>query len=333
MLKRKPPIAVSDMPNPTTYIVQAANLYSSEVYRYPDETEEPVLQGINLEIKRSECWGIIGNEPFELELLLEIIGNVRPYGSGQCVLVERGMMRKKRRILPHVFYIADGDVTFPNMNTLEYLMFATAHINMPTAQRQIHILERLLSTGLYYLTLAPIRFLSRAEKAVICLLAASFSDSLLIIFSVSQLEFDGRLSAGIKGIADLITKGRGALLIGTKDCGMVQTVCTHAAFLIGGKINEKGLMDDMLASLDKRLYVLRSPESQKLADYIKNAEPNLSLRVFGPEIHIYDYRDEPIDQKVLMEILLQAGLPVESMQTSLKSLENAYKEALSGHDL
>lgn len=331
MTKKKPPVA--EMPDPAKYIVQATNLSSCEVYRYPNETEEPVLQGISLDIQRQECWGILGSEAFEVELLLEIIGCVRPYGSGRCILCERGMMRKKRRILPHVFYIADGDVTFPNMNTLEYLMFATAHTQMAATERQIAILERLLDTGLDYLTLAPIRYLSRAQKAVICLLAASFSKALLIIASVTQLAFDEKLSAGICGIARIIRSNRGALLLGTKDCNMVQTACTHTAFLIGGKIKHIGNMEDMLSSLDKRIFILRCDRSQELAEQIKLAAPELFTRVFDKEIHLYDYRDTPFELGALMQVLMHADISFESLQASRKTLENAYKEALTGHDL
>jgi ABC-2 type transport system ATP-binding protein len=331
MINRKPP--VTEMPDPANYIVQAVNLSSCEVYSYPNETEEPVLQGISLDIQRRECWGILGNEAFEVELLLEIIGCVRPYGSGRCVLCERGMMRKKRKILPHVFYIADGDVTFPNMNTLEYLMFATAHIQMPAAERQIAILERLLDTELDYLTLAPIRYLSRAQKAVICLLAASFSKALLIIASVTQLEFDKKLSVGIGGIARIIRNNGGALLLGTKDCNMVQAACTHTAFLIDGKISHKGIMDDMLSSLDKRIFILQCDRSQEMAEQIKLAAPELSARVFDKEIHLYDYRDVPLELGALLEVLLLTNISFEALQASRKTLENAYKEALTGHDL
>jgi ABC-2 type transport system ATP-binding protein len=329
----KKELPVLGMPNPAQYIVQAMNLSSLEVYRYLNETEEPVLQGISLDIQRRECWGIVGNEAFEVELLLEIIGCVRPYGTGRCILCERGMMRKKRRILPHVFYIADGDVTFPNMNTLEYLMFATAHTQLSAAKRQIAILERLLDTGLYYLTLAPIRFLSRAQKAVICLLAASFSKALLIIASVTQLTFDEKLSAGLGAIASIIRNNGGALLLGTKDCDMVQAACTHAAFLVGGQINHKGKLEDMLSSLDKRAFIVNSNQPLELSEQIKLAMPELSPRVFGQEIHIYDYRETPIELGLFMEILLHAGISIESLQTSRKTLENAYKEALTGHDL
>ena len=324
---------VEGFPNPQTFIAQVSEINAVEVYQYPDGVEEKVLREISFDVRRGESWGIVGSEAFEIELLLEIIGSVRPYSSGRCILAERGMMRKKRRILPHVFFIADGDVTFPNMNTLEYLMFATANTHLSAAERQVDILQRLLDTDLYYLALVPIRFLSRAQKAVICLLAASFTKALLVIFSVTQLEFDIRLAKGIRGIADIISQRGGALLIGTKDCNMVQKACTHTAFLISGRVENKGTMEDMLARLDKRIYVVTCKDPQSLSEKLMKLDPALKAIVYDHDLHIYDYREVPVSQLDFLELVIKTGEPIESLQTSKKTLANAFREVLSGHDL
>ena len=172
-------------PQPHTYIVQASAITSRETYLYPDGSRENVLRGLYLEVKRGECWGIIGDEPFEVELLMQIIGNVRPYASGRCVLVERGMMRQKRRILPHVFTISGGDTVPGNLNTLEYLMYVTAHFDVPDARRQADILEMLLAAELYHLTLVPMEWTVATGIAV---LIVTVMMTLLLIFVLPKFR-------------------------------------------------------------------------------------------------------------------------------------------------
>ena len=53
------------------------------------------------------------------------MANIRPYDRGKCVLIERGMMRSKRVILRHVFYIGSSEMLYNNMNVLEFLMIST----------------------------------------------------------------------------------------------------------------------------------------------------------------------------------------------------------------
>lgn len=321
-----------DPPNPVEFAAQIAHVDSVEVYQYPGGAEEKVLQDITFDIRRGECWCVTGSEAFEIELLLEIIGSVRPYDKGRIILGERGMMRKKRKVLPHVFFISDGDVIFPNMTTLEYLMFATANMPGEAAERQARILQRLLDTGLYYMTLTPIKYLSRAQKAVISLLAASFTWSLLIIFSVTQLSFDNRLSQGIRAIARIITAGGGAVLIGAKDLAMAHTAGTHAAFLIKGRIGHAGSMQEMMAKLDKRVYIVDVADAEGFADRLKAIAPALSTSVHGGQAHVFDYGEEAVDQADFLEMVMQTGLRIEKLEVSNKTLENAYLEVLS-HDL
>ncbi|NLI22520.1 MAG: hypothetical protein GX418_13360 [Clostridiales bacterium] len=331
-MKHRKPGGYSE-PSPATYIVQASGLTSREVYQYADGRQESVLRGVYLEIRRGECWGVIGNEAFELELLTQIIGNVRPYGSGRCVLVERGMMRKKRRILPHVFYISGGDTVPGNLNTLEYLMYVTAHFDTPGCERQVAILEMLLQTELYHLTLVPIKYLSAAEKAVVCLLAAGLSRALLVIFSVPELSFDPKLSKGIRHIANRIAGRGGALLIASRDCDMAQTACDHAAFLINGKLTQRGTMDELLTYLDRRAYILENETPEALAGALGRVRPDWILRVFEREVHVYSQNTEKVAETEMLDALLAAGQTVDALQTSKRTLKNAYREVLAGHAL
>ncbi len=318
-------------PHPQAYIVQANDVTSEEMYRYPDEREEPVLRGITFDIRIGECWGIIDNEPFELELLMQIIGNVRPYASGRCSLTEQGMMRRKRRILPHVFFISGGDTVPGNLNTLEYLMYVTAHRRIPDRKRQATILKALLDSGLYYLTLVPMKQLTMAERAAICLLSAAMSKALLIVFSVSELSFPPQLAKGIRYVVELIHRRGGAVLIGSKDCFFVQTVCTHAAFMLGGEFRKSGRVDVMLKTLDQRAFILTSEKPELLEMAINKAAPNLQTYRFDNEVHIYVRNGETISQAELMHILLNAGVTLDTIQTSRPTLQNAYKEVLAGH--
>ena len=318
-------------PQPEQFIVQATDVTSGEIYRYPDEREEPVLRGISFDIRIGECWGIVDNEPFELELLLQIIANVRPYASGRCSLAEQGMMRRKRRILPHVFFIYGGDTVPGNLNTLEYLMYVTAHRGIPDRKRQATILQALLDSGLYYLTLVPMKQLTMAERAAICLLSAAMSKALLVVFSVAELSFTPQLAQGIRYVVELIKKRGGAVLIGARDCGFIQTACTHAAFMVGGEFRKSGRVDVMLKTLDQRAFILTSETPVKLEEAIHKASPNLQTYRFDNEVHIYVRNGEAISQAKLMHILLDAGVALDTIQTSKPTLENAYREVLAGH--
>ena len=152
-----------------------------------------------------------------------------------------------------------------------------------------------------------------------------------MVFSVSGLAFKPRLAQGIRMIADMVKARGGAVLIGTSDCDMAQEACSHAAFLINGQFMESGRMESLLTALDQRAFILTSNEPQALADSIGNAAAGLDTYVFDNEVHVYLRKDATMTQAAMMYILMNAGQTVESLQTSKRTLRNAYREVLAGH--
>ena len=144
----------------------------------------PILAGIDLEVSRGQAFGVDGNSPFALKLLLEIMANIRPYDQGRCVLHERGMMRKKRVIHPDVFYIGNPHMAYPNMNVLEFLMFARMKQPDDKIDMQEQMLEYLIEIGFKGIALSPVRSLPREYRAAMLLLASAYSNSSLIVFNL-----------------------------------------------------------------------------------------------------------------------------------------------------
>ena len=160
------------------------NVSSMELFHRTDNTYLKALYDVNLTIPVGECHGIVGINSFELELLAEIIGNVKPHESGRCSLLEIGMMRQKRRILPHVYYINDQRVLYDHMHVLGYLMFASEHAPGKPEAKQAQWLKLLLKTGLYPFALTYIRSLNPAEYALVSALLAYASAAKLVVMDL-----------------------------------------------------------------------------------------------------------------------------------------------------
>ncbi|MEG1677371.1 MAG: hypothetical protein RSA55_03130 [Clostridia bacterium] len=323
-----------EAPNPERYIVQMEKLTSSEVYLDPDGGQTPVLHDLNLEIERGQCWGVVGLEPFELELMLEIVGCVRPYGSGRCKLVERGMMRKKRKILPHVFFVGDGEMSIPNMSALEYLMFATQNTGISAKVRQIEFLKLLLDSDCYAWTFAPVAALTRAQKSVLSLVAATFSGALLIIFSCSRLQIEPPLQNLIRLSAQRVTAAGGAVLMSTQSAELAQSVCTHAAFLINGTLTHSGTLSVMMRELDKREYIVKTEDVQALKEQLRTALPCVTCMERKPYLDLYNMDEVPLAQAKVLDVLAALhDVRIDTIRYSKKTLENAFLEASGEHDL
>lgn len=315
-------------------VVLMKELSSNEFYAYENKEPKRVLENINLHIKRSQVWGISGKSMFETKLLLEIIANIKPYYSGMCVLVERGMMRTKRIILPHVFYIGTSEMIYNNMNVLEFLMFATAKTGINEVIRQDQIFESLIRIGLDYISLSPINLLTKEEKAVIALIVAAYSKSMLIVYNFPTYKYNEVLTGAILKIADYIKRNGRTLVLSTHDCGFIQQICTHAAFLADGSIVYDGTVDNFRFTYDKVAFYIEDDNIAEISAKLIGLLPQYDLKTEGKDkLVISNYKDDQSDAKMLYKKIIESGITPEKIKINTKTVENAYEEIMRQYDI
>lgn len=310
-------------------VVAISMLSSIEHIVQEGEVPRRILCDVHLRIDRAQTWGITARTGYEIRLLLEIMSNIRPYDVGKCVLVERGMMRRKRVVQPHVFYIGNTDMLYDNMNVLEYLMFVTAKIREDRLSMQKELFEFLIDLGLGNISLTIINLLTSEEKAVVALIAAAYSRSVMIVFNIPATVFDERLQDAIAKISELTTKRNKALIIGTKDCTLIQKACSHTTFIADGRIIFQGTTDLLRQEYDKVAVIIYDSDidviKQKLASILNDCvlienEGHLLVKASCEAHNIY-------------RAILEAGFVPRCIRINEKTVSRAYEELIERNDL
>lgn len=314
-------------------VVLMENLSSGEFFERKGEEPRRVLNNISLLIKRGEVWGVKGTSLFEIKLLLEIMANITPYGSGRCVLVERGMMRHKRVILEHVFYIGSPDMVYNNMNVLEFLMFATAKAKLEAVERQGLILELLVKVGLGHLSLSPIRLLNKEEKAVVALITAAYSDSVMIVFNLPDYEFDETMTGAIAAIAAFIREKGKTLIIASQNSVLIERACTHLAVIGKGDLLFSGPVEEFRHRYDKIAVIIRDKAVGAMQDKLAELLPGHEISLKGDRLFIAGADEEGSDPKMIYQKIAEAGLVPAQMQVNPKTVQYAYEELMRQHDI
>jgi len=315
-------------------VVHIEKLFSSEMYLKDGKYAVPVLSGLNLSIFSGETWGVNGDSPFEILLLLKILSNIQHYHSGRCVLVGKGMMAHKRVILPHVFYISSPDMVYGNMNVLEYLMFVTAKSQEDTVARQKRIFEYLIGIGLGNISLTPVSTLRKEQKAVIILLAAAFSDSRLVVFNFPRYEFGETLSRAISKIAAYIRSENRTLVIGTKDGDLIDRACTHTAYLMDGQVAYAGSVEEFAMTYDKTILTVCDENVGQIAERLRLALPEYRYEVNEDALTISHRDTEKEHAALLYAKILEEGFFPREIQLHTKRTKNAMQGLKEqGYDL
>ena len=292
-----------------------------------------VLDNITLLIGRGEAWGINGTSLFEIKLLLEIMANIRPYDRGKCVLIERGMMRRKRVILKHVFYIGSPEMLYNNMNVLEFLMFATAQSKINKVVLQEQIFELIIAIGLGHLSLTPNYMLTQEEKAVITLIAAAYSDSLIIVFNFPEYVWDEVLIDVIAKITNFIREKGKTLILATQDCLLIEKACSHTAITKEGQLIYSGTVENFRLNFDKVEVIIRDKAVHAMMEKLVMLLPDYKLVSDDDRLMISRKDSEVSDHRAIYKIIVESGFTPESIEISSKTVQNAYEELLWQHDL
>lgn len=317
-------------PNIQTVVSMAA-LSSEECVQKEGSEPRRVLSGIDLTIGRGQSWGITARTGFEIRLLLEVMGNIRPYGGGKCVLIERGMLRRKRVILPHVFYIGDTDMLYDNMNALEYLMFATENLRDDRLSMQEELFDLLIGIGIGHISLSGIRWMTEEEKSVLALIAAAYSNCLLIVFNLPEASFDDKLRGAVARVAERITQRGKTLVIGTKDCSLIQAACSHTAFITGGRILYQGTTEELRQTWDKVAVVVNDPDIASVRKRLEPVLANCTLAEKDGSLLI-KAEGEAAPSRIFRQIA-ETGVVPRSVQVNEKTVGNAYEELIQKSDL
>lgn len=292
-----------------------------------------VLRSISLDIKRGELWAITGGNKYELKLLLEIIANIKPYQNGKCELTERGMLRHKRTILPHVFYIGNTSMIYHNMNVLEFLMFATANNNFDVISQQERIFEQLISFGLGDVSLTSISTLTPQYKAIILLLVGAYSNSQLIIVNIPNLIFDKAQRSIIRKINEYLRSMERTLILSATDFYTIDDAFDHTAVLHDGRLIYKGTTEELKSKNDKIILTIEDSNVKLMKEKLSGAFPLYDFDICDEILTIRNRTAKPCDAKILYEKIISFGYTPERMKVNMKTVKNAYEELVRQYDL
>jgi ABC-2 type transport system ATP-binding protein len=243
-------------------------------------------------------------------------------------LLEIGMMREKRRILPHVYYINDQRVLFEHMHVLGYLMFASEQAPGKPESKQREWLNLLLRTGLYPFTLTYIRSLNPAEYALVSALLAYRSAARLVVMDFSHIDAPEQLMSPMAALVQELLNAGKTVVLTSRSRELVQRVCQRASFLIDGTIVAGGSVHALCAGYDKRILTVVTHSAEAAIAALKAAMPSLRVRKTDTGIALYTTQEHApaVSLGAVVRALETAGVAFSSVNVPESSLEEAFQE-------
>lgn len=311
--------------------VVLTDICSAEHYHKDGEFER-ILTNISMEVHYGESVGIASNEKNDAKLLLEIIANVRPYYSGKCVLDEKGMMRKKKLILPHLFYIDTPNMLYNNMTVLEFLMFASEHAKQTHVHRQRKFLDMLVEIGISQIALSKISDLSDAEKLIVEMVIAAQSSSTIIVLNVLNYTFSNSEAKTMRRLCNIM-KTKGSIIIGTDQPKLIGICCDKVAYILNGQVEYFGSVDDLCNKWDKVLYLITDHHPLEVATRLRKCCSQYTYVTQDDGVLVYNYSGSTLRHSEFLGILFENGISPDNIKLNKGRVENSFEELIRNHDI
>ncbi len=316
------------VPHNVNTVVSMQGITSNEYYLRNGSDPASILRGIDLTVHKGQVYGVDGVSPFEIRLLLEIIANIRPYESGRCVLLERGMMRKKRIILPHVFYIGNPNMAYQSMSVLEFLMFSLMKIPGNKIELQEKMLEFLIDIGLKSIALTPLYTLPREHKAVVLLLISLFSKSELVVFNFPEYRFEDVLKGAIAEITALFPDQKKTLVLASQDPDLIEAACSHMAFVKDGSILFSGSVREFRYTYDNIMLTIRDANAEGLSLQLHALLPQYRYGVCANELIVRSDGTSDEEPRAIYQKIAGLDFVPRDVSINPKTVKNAREELL-----
>lgn len=329
-------------PGTFEHIIDLKEVYSFECFLDEDGTARSVLAGINLNVRKGEIWALTGPSGYAIGLLLTIIGNITSYHTGEVLVTEKELPRRKRIILPDVFYIGTSEMLYEDMNVLEFISFATQkakmlnHLNAPASQKAI--LDFLIAADLSYISLSRVAHLSQEERLLITLICAYYAGNSLVIINQARLSLNKRLSNSFAYILREMQKQEQTSIFTSKEnYALIDDLATHIGVLYQGQMIYSGSTDAFRRQYDRVAFELTARHPHFVQEILVDLLPDYIVTLEGSTVVIRDKfpNEAPDDMEVqyLYAQIREAELWVEQVHINEKSTKNAVKEVISEYDL
>uniref|UniRef100_UPI002672545A hypothetical protein n=1 Tax=Christensenella hongkongensis TaxID=270498 RepID=UPI002672545A len=244
-----------------------------------------------------------------------------------------GMMRKKRVILPHVFYIGGTNIMFGNMNVLEYLMLITQKQEEHPVRRQRRIFDQLNELGLAYLSLTPIQTLTPAERSIVLLLAGSYTQSVILVWNLPRLDYTTELAGAAEKICEVLKEQGKTLLFSTKDYGLADRISTHILLLKRGTAAYAGKAEEFRTKWDRLILTIRGCDTKHFEEIFRQAAPEYEYRIGDGAVEVLDRSSCETDFTTFYRITADNRLMPDLIERNRPNIGNAVEAAIRSDDI
>ena len=292
-----------------------------KVYQIPGG-EVVALNNISLSIEKGDIYGIIGMSGAGKSTLIRCLNRLDSPNDGQILIdgqnilaMSKQELRQTRRRMAMIFQQFN---LLMQKTVARNVRYPLEIAGVPKKQANERVLELLRLVGLEDKASAYPSQLSGGQKQRVAIARALASDPEMLLCDEATSALDPMTTQSILALLKEINDKLGiTVVLITHEMAVIRQICNKVAILDGGKLAEKGSVDDVFmhtkSAAGRRLFGIL-PERQ-------DAPAQEAIRI------VFD--GEAAEQPIISRLVKDCGLDVNILSADIKQLnEKAYGQML-----
>ncbi|HBG47382.1 MAG TPA: daunorubicin ABC transporter ATP-binding protein [Deltaproteobacteria bacterium] len=291
------------------------------------------VDGVSFSIGRGEIFGLLGPNGAGKTTTIKMLSGLSRSSSGDVKIMGRDVVRKTLEVKRLIGVVPETSNLYPELTSLENLVFAGRLYGMKTAEARAKAEELLRVFGLEEKRNAPFGSLSGGMKRRLTVAASLIHEPPVLFLDEPTTGLDVMSARGLREIIQSL-KGRGTtILLTTHYIDEADRLCDRVGIIVKGKIiaidTPDGLKKSIAAkkAVDIKI-VAPGPEVEDRLRLLAGNAYEVERRERFYRFHVGNINSFLAEFSALAR---DNGLEIESIDTVTPSLEDAFVEITGLH--
>lgn len=284
---------------------------------------QKALDEVSFSAAPGRILGFLGPNGAGKSTTMKIITGYLQADSGEVKILGENALENPKKISPKIGYLPEHNPLYLDLYVREFLEFSGGLYGMKSAQVRERVNELVKKTGLTSEQHKKIGQLSKGYRQRVGLARALIHDPQVVILDEPTTGLDPNQLVEIRNLILEIAEHK-TLIFSTHIMQEVEAICQDVVIINIGKILAASPLADLKAGSEKTELILETEEEMELEWFEKLGKVRFGGK--GKKELVIETADPIETRKVLMQLVAEHSLSLNSLNQSKKNLEALFRE-------
>lgn len=284
---------------------------------------QKALDEVSFSATPGRILGFLGPNGAGKSTTMKIITGYLSADAGQVKILGENALENPKFVSPKIGYLPENNPLYLDLYVREFLEFSGGLYGMRSSHIRSRVEELVRKTGLSTEQHKKIGQLSKGYRQRVGLARALIHDPQVVILDEPTTGLDPNQLVEIRNLICEIAKDK-TLIFSTHIMQEVEAICHDVVIINKGRILAASPLSELKAGSGQVELILETEEELELMWFEKLGKVKFGSK--GNQQLVIETADPVETRKVLMQLIAERGLNLNSLNQSRKNLETLFRE-------